>query len=171
MQWCVGFCHKQHESTIDIHMSPPSWTSLPSQTLSHLSRLSQSNFLFILACFHRIYLLYLWSVFILKWSRVDQQCCDSFSCTAKSFSCPYPCVYLFKILFPFRLLHRIAQNSLFYIVGLCWLSILNTAVCPCYFQTPNLSIPQPFPLVTISSLCKSVSLFSVVYNSQDVEAT
>ena len=35
---------------------------------------------------------------------------------------------LFQILFPFRLLHNIEQHSLYYIVGLCWLSILNISV-------------------------------------------
>ena len=32
----------QHESATDIHMSPPSWTSIPSPTPSQPSRLSQS---------------------------------------------------------------------------------------------------------------------------------
>ena len=32
----------QHASAIGIHMSPPSWTSLPSLSPSHLSRLLQS---------------------------------------------------------------------------------------------------------------------------------
>ena len=33
----------QHESAIDIHISPPSWTSLSPPTPSHPSRLSQRN--------------------------------------------------------------------------------------------------------------------------------
>ena len=66
---------------------------------------------------------------------------------------------LFQILFPFRLLQSIEQSSLCYTVG-PWLSILNTAVCTCQSQTPNLSLPpHPSPLVTISSFSKSVSLF------------
>ena len=32
----------QHESAIGIHMSPPSWTSLPSPSTSHPSKLIQS---------------------------------------------------------------------------------------------------------------------------------
>ena len=44
---------------------------------------------------------------------------------------------LFQVLFPFRLLHSIEQSSLCYTVGLCWLSILNIAVCTCQSQTPN----------------------------------
>ena len=32
----------QHESATGVHMSPPSWTPLPSPTPSHPSRLSQS---------------------------------------------------------------------------------------------------------------------------------
>ena len=43
LQYCVGFCHtSKHESPIGIHMSPPSWTSLPSPTPSHPSSLLQS---------------------------------------------------------------------------------------------------------------------------------
>ena len=33
----------QHESAIDIHMSPPSWASVPPPTLSYPSRLSQGT--------------------------------------------------------------------------------------------------------------------------------
>ena len=39
---------------------------------------------------------------------------------------------LFQIFFPFRLLHNIEQSSLCYIVGPCWLSILNIALCTCH---------------------------------------
>ena len=53
---------------------------------------------------------------------------------------------LFQILFPFRLLQSIEQSSLCYTVGPRWLSILNTAVWTCQFQTPNLSLPPPSPL-------------------------
>ena len=35
----------------------------------------------------------------------------------------------FQILFLFRLLHNIEQSSLYYTVGPCWLSILNTVMC------------------------------------------
>ena len=52
---------------------------------------------------------------------------------------------LFQILFPFRLLQNIEQSSLCYTVGPSWLSILNTAVCTCQSQIPNLSL-SPFPL-------------------------
>ena len=51
---------------------------------------------------------------------------------------------LFKILFPFRLLHSIEQSSLCSTVGPCWLSILNTAVCTCQSHTPY-PFPPPFP--------------------------
>ena len=37
------FAIHQHESATGIHMSPLSWASLPSQTPSYLSRLSQST--------------------------------------------------------------------------------------------------------------------------------
>ena len=41
----------------------------------------------------------------------------------------------FQVLFPLRLSHHIGQNSLGYTIGLCWLSILNIAVCICQSQT------------------------------------
>ena len=43
---------------------------------------------------------------------------------------------LFQILFPFKLLHNIEQNSPCCTVGPCWLSVLNIAVCTCQSQTP-----------------------------------
>ena len=56
---------------------------------------------------------------------------------------------LFQIVFPFRLLQNIEQNSLCCTVGPCWLSILN-------YPLPNLS-----PLVTISEFVSDlqISLF------------
>ena len=58
------------------------------------------------------------------------------------------------------LLQNIEQHSLCYTVGLCWLSILNIAVCTCQSQTPSLSLPlHPSPVVTIISFSKSLSLF------------
>ena len=50
---------------------------------------------------------------------------------------------LFQIHFPFRLLQNIDKHSLCY-TSPCWLSILNTAVYTCPFQTPSLSFrPNP----------------------------
>ena len=43
-----------------------------------------------------------------------------------------------------KLPHNIAHSSLCYIVGPCWLSILNIAVCTCQSQTPYLSLPLIF---------------------------
>ena len=69
----------------------------------------------------------------------------------------------FQILFPFRLLKNVEQNSMYYKVSPYWLSILNTAVYTCQLQTPNLSLlPTLSSLVTISSFSKSVSLFLFV---------
>ena len=65
---------------------------------------------------------------------------------------------LFQILFPFWLLQNIEQSSLCYSVGPCWLSILNIVVCTCVSQTPSISLPAPFPLVTISLFSKSMSV-------------
>ena len=44
-----------------------------------------------------------------------------------------------------RLPHNAEQSSLWYSVGSCWLSILNTAVCTCPSQTPWLSLPYTLP--------------------------
>ena len=45
---------------------------------------------------------------------------------------------------PTGLPHNIEQSSVYYIVGPCWLSILNIAVCT--VSTPDsLSFPQPVP--------------------------
>ena len=61
---------------------------------------------------------------------------------------------------PSRLPHNIEPSSLCYVVGLCWLSILNIAVCTCPSQTFNCPFPPSFPhLATISSSSKSVNLF------------
>ena len=53
---------------------------------------------------------------------------------------------LFQILFEFRLLQSIEPSSMQYPVGLYWLSILNTAVCTCQPQTPNLKHQSVQPL-------------------------
>ena len=42
---------------------------------------------------------------------------------------------VFQILFPFRLLQNTEQSSLCYIVGPCWLSVLNIAACTCQSDT------------------------------------
>ena len=42
-QYCVSFCHNQHDSTIGLHMSRPSRTLFPPPTPFHPSRLSQST--------------------------------------------------------------------------------------------------------------------------------
>ena len=53
---------------------------------------------------------------------------------------------LFQTLFSFGLLQSIRQSSLCYIVGPCWLSILNIVVCTCQSQTSNLSLPHPITI-------------------------
>ena len=65
---------------------------------------------------------------------------------------------LFQILSLFRLLQNIEQCSLYYTVDYCWLSSLNTAVCTCQSQTPNLALLPTLPWQTLSSFSKSVSL-------------
>ena len=51
----------------------------------------------------------------------------------------------FQIIFPFKLLQCIEQSSLCYTVSACRLSIFNIAVCICWSQTPQLSLPSSFP--------------------------
>ena len=47
--------------------------------------------------------------------------------------------------FPYRLLQNIEYNSLYYTIGLFWLSISYIAMCICSSQTPNLSLLSNFP--------------------------
>ena len=56
----------------------------------------------------------------------------------------------------FGLPHNTEQSSMCYIVGFCWLSILNPAVWTCPSQTLYLPIPPGKP---VSSFSKLVSLF------------
>ena len=51
---------------------------------------------------------------------------------------------LFQILFPYRSLQSIEQNSLCYTEGPYQLSILDIVVCICHPQSPTLSL-TPFP--------------------------
>ena len=44
--------------------------------------------------------------------------------------------FFFQILFRFRLLHNIEQDSLCYTAGSCWLPILNIVVCTSQSQIP-----------------------------------
>ena len=66
---------------------------------------------------------------------------------------------LFEILFPCRSLQSIEQCSLCYTVGPYQLFILYLVVCICQSQSPNLSLPPLYPLVAISLLFTSVTLF------------
>ena len=52
---------------------------------------------------------------------------------------------LFQTLFSFRCYKNIEQSFLCSTVGLCWLSILNTAVCTRQCQTPKLSLLPTLP--------------------------
>ena len=70
----------------------------------------------------------------------------SFRYTTKWISYTCTCIHSFQVLFPFRLLQSIEQNSLCYTVGPCWLSVLDIAVCKCPSQTPN-----PFSLQFLPS--------------------
>ena len=74
--------------------------------------------------------------------------------------CSYIIYILFQIIFHYVLLQGTEYSSLYYTVGPCCLSILHTVVCIYESQTPNLSLPSPFPpLITICLFSRSVSLF------------
>ena len=68
----------------------------------------------------------------------------------------YMCLFFRKFFFLVRLFHNNGQSSLCYTVGLCWLSILNLAMCTYPSQTPYPFSPS-VPLATISSFSKAVS--------------
>ena len=56
-----------------------------------------------------------------------------------------PVSILSQILFLFMILEKKTILFAYPTVDLCWLAILNTAVCTCQFQMPSLFLPQPFP--------------------------
>ena len=96
--------------------------------------------------------------FILCWSIVDERCCVLG--VQQSESVIHIHVYIFEILFPFRLLHNIEQSLLFYTVDPSWLLILNLAVYACQSQTPSVPVPTPTPPpLTINSFSKSGNQF------------
>ena len=97
--------------------------------------------------------------FISYWSTVDYCCCISFRCILRWFSYKYTWIYYFSNSDPIRLLQNIEQSSLFYTVGPCWLSILNILMSTSHPKLPNYPSPTLFPLVTINSFSKTVSLF------------
>ena len=62
---------------------------------------------------------------------------------------------------PSRLPHNIEQSSMCYTVGPCWFSILNTAVCTCPSQSPQVSSPPIRPLGNhkfVLKACESLSI-------------
>ena len=65
---------------------------------------------------------------VFYWSIVNLQCCISFKCIAKWFSCTY---ILFQILFHYRLLQDIEYSYLCCTVSSCCLPILYIVVCKC----------------------------------------
>ena len=89
----------------------------------------------------------IWIVSILKLNTVDWQCCVTFWYTARRIGdiYRYSICILFQIFFHYRLLQDIEYSSLCYTIGPCCSSILYTAVCICYSQAPDLSLPTSFP--------------------------
>ena len=61
------------------------------------------------------------------WRRVDLQCFVHFWCAAKRFRY----IYIFQILFQYRLLQDVEYMSLYYAIGPCGLSVLHDRVCVC----------------------------------------
>ena len=60
---------------------------------------------------------------------------------------------------PSRLSHNVEQSPMCYTVGLCWLSVLNIAVCTGPSQIPYVSLSTILPPATVSSFSKTKFLF------------
>ena len=74
--------------------------------------------------------------------------------------------------FPIQAVNDTEQSSLCYIVGPCWVSILNIAMCVhVYPKLSNNPFPPFFPLATISSFSKSVGLCFVSVILSEVSQT
>ena len=80
----------------------------------------------LLSCNHRLFNLifraikqgnqFYFIVHVFNWSIVDLQCCVSFKCSAKQFSCLYMYMSISQVLCPYSLLQNIEYHSLCYIV-------------------------------------------------------
>ena len=70
-------------------------------------------------------------IIIFYWSIADSQCCHSFRGTAKGLSHVYTCIHSPP---NSPLVHK-TLSRVYGMVGPCWLSILNIAVCTCPSQT------------------------------------
>ena len=75
--------------------------------------------------------------------------------TVKGLSHTYTCIHSPPSPLPSSIVHNTELSSMCYIIGFHWLSTLNIAVCTWLPNVPN----HPFPLATMSSFSKSVSLF------------
>ena len=90
----------QHETAIGIYVSLPSWTPLPSPTLSHPSRLSQStrlsflnhtanshwlHILHMVMCMFQSYSLNLSTLFLLLCAQVCSLCLSLYCCPTNRF--------------------------------------------------------------------------------------
>ena len=94
------------------------------------------------------------------WSIADLQCCVSFWCTAKWFSCIYMYIYiLFHILFHYGLSQDIEYSSLCYTVGHCFLSILYMYLFKLVFLFSLEKYPEVQLLDHIVSFWISVFIF------------
>ena len=74
----------------------------------------------------------------LNWSVFALQCCVSFRCIAKWFSCMY---ISFLQYFSRTSYYKTEYSSLYQMLGSCWLPILYIVVCVCSSQTTHLSPP------------------------------
>ena len=84
LQYCVAFCHTSRWISIGIHMSSPSWTSLPSPTPPHPLRWSQSSSLSTLSHRANLYWLfilhmvvYMFPCYPLHLSIISFDCCTT----------------------------------------------------------------------------------------------
>ena len=138
---------QQRDSTVHTQVSILPRTLLPSRQ-PHNSEQSPCWLSILFSHFSFIYVLFIYfkKRFILYQSISNWQCWvisgeqwrDSAIYTHVSILPQTP--------LPSRLPHNTEQSSLCCAVGPCWLSILNTAVCPCPSQTPWLSLPTSFSL-------------------------
>ena len=79
-------------------------------------------------------------------------------------------IYIYQILFPYKLLSNIEYISLWFTVGPCWLYILciiqhmcvlYITLYICYSKIPDLSLPSPSLFGNLKFVSMSVSLYFV----------
>ena len=129
-----------HESTIGIHISPPSWTTPPPHTPSHPSRLSLSTGFELSASYRK---------FPPAISFTNDTC--MFQCYSFKLSCPLLpslCLYLFSMPAPPSLLYKKAHQYHLSRLHVCLLSCFShVRLCkPKNHSLPGSSVRGIFPV-------------------------